>query len=214
MVSGIKFGQRTVLSSDPEMDREVPAMDFYLTFDGCLLSTGNKSRPEHVHKYRRRFHPQLKHLWDTDPTLNINPEAKEFGLKHRAESYARNGYNFVPLVERKWNYACSIDVLLLRPHGTGSILKSTDIDGQLATLFDALTMPRHADQLKGHETPGDDEKPFFCLLEDDSLITSAAVTTNVLLEETRDGMAGNAARGFIRARVHWPPKDLGYSVWA
>ena len=189
-------------------------MDFYLTFDGCLHSTGNKSRPQHVHDYRRRFHPQLKHLWETHPVLNINEAAKETALKIRSENYARNGYTFIPLVERKWNYACEIEVLLLRPHDNGSILKNMDIDGQLATLFDALTMPRHAEQLKGHENPPADELPFYCLLEDDSLITSVAVNTNALLEETRDGISGNAARGFIRARVHWPPRELGYAVWS
>ncbi len=50
----------------------------------------------------------------------------------------------------------------------------------MKTLFDALRVPEKKQLAK--ITPQDDENPFFCLLEDDALITGFCVTTDALLE--------------------------------
>ena len=56
----------------------------------------------------------------------------------------------------------------------------TDIDNRLKTLFDVLTVPDH-NQGYEHLTSADDEKPFFCLLSDDKLISKVTVQTDKLL---------------------------------
>ena len=189
-------------------------MDFRLTFDGCLMSTGSSSKPDHVHKVRRRFHPQLRHFWSVSPEMNISPEVRELE-KRRADAFRRGNYRFVPLVTREDRFLCVVEIMLLRPAPASSaVYQKGDLDGQIATLFGSLAVPRHLEQLKGNETPLNGEDPFYCLLEDDSLISGITVETGVLLEETRDGIADNAARAVIRVRVNWPPKDLGYSRWA
>ena len=49
---------------------------------------------------------------------------------------------------------CVVDILLLRPMmAASSVLQKGDIDGQIATIFDAPTKPMHLEQLKGIETP-------------------------------------------------------------
>lgn len=209
----LAFGRRVVLATDPDIKNWVKALEFRLTYDGCLLSTGNTSRPDHVHRIRRRFHPQLRRLWDVEESLNLNEGTKT--IRGTLEKkFERNGYNFVPVSVRDYGWVCALHILLLRPKPLSrAILSASDLDGQLATLFDALSMPRHADQLRGNETPQEDEKPFYVLMEDDSMVTDLSVETGILLEETRDGIDRNAARAVITANVHWPPRDLGWSKW-
>ncbi len=42
-------------------------------------------------------------------------------------------------------------------------------------------MPKEPTELPKKDIPGVDENPFFCLLEDDNLITKISVSTNRLL---------------------------------
>ena len=56
-----------------------------------------------------------------------------------------------------------------------------DIDNRLKTLFDALRAPKNATEIPKGAVPGPDEDPFFCLLEDDALITAVSVETERLL---------------------------------
>ena len=57
-----------------------------------------------------------------------------------------------------------------------------DIDNRIKVLFDGLKMPETVSDLGGLPLESD-ENPFFCLLEDDSLITSVTITTDRLLLE-------------------------------
>jgi threonine synthase len=55
-----------------------------------------------------------------------------------------------------------------------------DIDNRIKVLFDALRMPKIG-EFDAETPPAPDEAPFFCLLQDDSLITEIKVTTDRLL---------------------------------
>jgi hypothetical protein len=52
----------------------------------------------------------------------------------------------------------------------------------MKTLFDALRVPNFA-ELPNDEIPADHEEPFYCLLQDDALITTLAVRTDEWLEQ-------------------------------
>jgi hypothetical protein len=82
--------------------------------------------------------------------------------------------------------ACSLDILFLRRDPPGKIVSGGgDIDNRIKVLFDALRMPQACNEIDG--APGVGEDPFFCLLEDDSLITRVSVTTDrLLLPKTDD----------------------------
>jgi hypothetical protein len=108
-------------------------------------------------------------------------ERFDFGIKATGMKWSRAGYEFVPLVTDDMALRCSLHVLLLRPEiGQKYILQRGDVDGQIKTLFDALRMPKNLDET-GKVAPQADESPFFCLLEDDRLITEVRVTTDRLL---------------------------------
>jgi len=75
------------------------------------------------------------------------------------------------------------------------------MDNRLKTLFDALALPCHASQLGKYTVPSDGEVPFFCLLEDDSVITKASVETDTLLEEVSAPPDPNDCRLVITVRI-------------
>ncbi len=52
------------------------------------------------------------------------------------------------------------------------------MDNRIKTLFDGLKMPREAQDLGPYLTPAVGEDPFYCLVEDDRLITSVSVETD------------------------------------
>jgi len=87
----------------------------------------------------------------------------------------------VPIVTKAGGYSCSLRILFLRRDNPGHLIASGgDIDNRLKVLFDGLRMPDTVGELGALPLEAD-ENPFFCLLEDDSLITSVTVTTDRLL---------------------------------
>ena len=64
--------------------------------------------------------------------------------------------------------------------------QSGDLDNRIKTLFDALKIPREASALPSDAKPDEDQKPFFCLLQDDSLITKFSIEADRLLEPVQD----------------------------
>jgi hypothetical protein len=71
--------------------------------------------------------------------------------------------------------------------------------GRHFVLFDALRMPSNCDEVDGK--PEDDDDPFFCLLEDDRLITEVRVTTDRLLTPLASGENRNDVRLIIHVRT-------------
>ena len=194
-------------------------MEFRLTYEGQLKSDGS---PKHKHEIRRAFHPQLRALWDMHPYLKTAPASVEASAgpnrkfervndslrEHHALSYARLGYNFVPLVTKDLSLSCGLDILFLRPSMPGEIMKSGDLDGRLKTLFDALRLPDTVGELGGYTTPQEDEKPFFVLLQDDKLITHISIRTDTLLQPTSPGAGVNDARLVIAINIQ--PVNMGW----
>lgn len=195
-----------VILADPEWDDILETvMEFRLTYEGPLqASTGNQPRSRNKHQLRRVFHPQLKRLWEEHPVLKNRP-AENGTHDSLAESLAKNfsrcGYNFVPLVNKGLWLTCGLDILFLRPESPGQVLKSGDIDNRLKTLFDALRMPHSRGELGGYEAPNDDEQPFYCLLEDDSLVSKVTVDTDTLLEDVKDERGKNLGFKDAAARL-------------
>ncbi len=76
---------------------------------------------------------------------------------------------------------------MLRPEPSGTIItQAGDIDNRLKTLFDALRIPQNEGELPKESAPDISEDPFFCLLEDDMLITSVSVKTDRLLTPVKN----------------------------
>jgi hypothetical protein len=95
---------------------------------------------------------------------------------------------------------CGLEILFLRPDQPGDKGWAGDIDNRLETLLDALRIPEANEQYHLRK-PDADEQPFFCLLEDDKLITKVSVETDQLLERTGGLRDNNDTRLVITVRV-------------
>jgi len=69
-----------------------------------------------------------------------------------------------------------------------------DLDNRLKTLFDALRRPTNTKEFGGYDRPDESENPFFCLLEDDALVTKVSVESDVLLEAVKSGYNTHSTR--------------------
>jgi hypothetical protein len=195
-------------------------VEFRLTYEGPLYAASNSGsrRVRHKHEIRRIFHKQLRIFWDGHPFLNkaivIDPE---IGYSHSprvplkddlGKKYARCGYNFVPLVTPDLTVSCRLDILCLRPGRPGEIIQSGDLDNRIKTLFDALRIPENGDELGGYTEPQEDEKPFYCLLSDDRLISHVSLETDLLLAPTSAEPDENDVRLIIRIELR--PEVIGW----
>ena len=193
---------------------EAGAVEFRLTYGGPLRADTRSARDIANHKQdlRKCFHRQLARLWVERPHLKASfvGGEEEFGigfggLDNRMEELAarfqRNGYRYVPLVTKDLEVSCAVDILYLRHGPVGHIIQRQDIDNRIKTLFDALKMPGDLQDLGNHISPSDGEDPFFCLVEDDSLITALSVQTDLLLEPPSEPTTSNDARLLITVTI-------------
>jgi hypothetical protein len=142
------------------------------------------------------------------PEGAIRPATTVTELQSRHSCY---GFNFVPLVTSELSLLCGIDIPMLRNGRPGDIVIAGryggDIDNRIKTLIDALSIPSaNEDYVK--LTPQEDEMPFFCLLEDDKLLSKISVETDQLLEDIEGG-SENDVRLTIRISVR--PYDV--NLW-
>jgi hypothetical protein len=163
-------------------------MEFRLVYKGILSSNGFK---EEKQKIRKEIHAQLKKLWNQEPLINADKELigdKEpdddsrriWGVGNHIKNIGT--FKFVPLISRATKWIAELDILFLSQEEAGQMIKNNgDIDNRLKTLFDALRTPQSENEVPKGDSPTDDEKPFFCLLEDDKLITKVSVTVDQLL---------------------------------
>jgi len=159
-------------------------MEFRLTYSGKLKSKSS-TKAKVTQELRRAFHPQLKVLWDQVPLSDVKnyvkpgqPESRDDGLLVTQIGE----FHFASLVSDRWSMIAEIDILFLRPSPPGALVgHGGDLDNRIKTLMDGLRVPSQSEIPKG-DKPGEGELPFFCLLQDDALVTSLAVRTDRLLQ--------------------------------
>jgi hypothetical protein len=189
-----RYGDLRQVDSSSDADtilaafRGSPAfMRFRLVYDGDLPAGGNGGkRIEHKWRLRREFNRQLKGLWVTHPALigrGVFIEHATVGWMPLAvnEPVSVGGRSFVPLVRKSLALTCELDILFLRNDAPGSVVTASggDLDNRIKTLFDGLTVPNAPNALDAPEAA--DAEPFYCLLEDDKLVSSFSVRTDRLL---------------------------------
>ena len=152
-------------------------MGFRLVYDGLLKSNrgvGDK------HELRRHFHLQLQELVNRKTMEHF----KRMLLVNRAQATLLQvgDYNFVALITAKLQNVADLHITLLTPEEPGrAVTQAGDLDNRLKTLLDALRAPKNCGEIPKNSTPSEYESPFFCLLEDDALISGLSVTTDRLL---------------------------------
>ena len=172
-------------------------VQFRLVYRGPLHPAGHLYSRKEKHAIRQHFHKQLVELWRQNSFLRSRAQteiATESGTRRFldliADDHERCGYRFVPLVTKAHGIAASVDILFLRRGSPGHILgiggTGGDIDNRLKVLLDAMKMPSECSEMPPGSTPQADENPFFCVLEDDSLIAEVSITTDRLLTPQED----------------------------
>lgn len=160
-------------------------MEFRLVYEGPLHGQG--ARSPHKWEIRRALHPQLQRLWQEQPLRDV----ADVLLQGTPAPEARNvlvdkdGLRFAPLVTRKLDLYAELSVLLFRQQPRGTLITDGgDLDNRLKTLLDGLRIPRGANEGRQGTPPEDEPNPFFCLLEDDSLVTKVSVESEQFLRAT------------------------------
>ena len=179
-------------------------MRLTLHYRGLLVPN---AKPQAKLDLRRHFHPQLKKLWQQKPLS----EAPEFLTPGSDACFLKTlgPFTYVPLVSAHMDSVAELSVTLLRPEAPGNLLThSGDIDNRLKTLFDSLSMPAHLNQVPADALPQSGEDPFFCLLQDDSMVTNVSVRAEQLLEpDISPGYVD--AFIFVRTRTTRPTYNNG-----
>lgn len=161
-------------------------MRFRLLYAGPLKANGGPGDKQAI---RRQLHPQLMQLWQQKPlSYFAEPNSQHNYLDPSPADpghtliFPVGPFQFAALVSERINLICELQVLFLRREEPGSVVtQGGDIDNRIKTLLDALRFPKNASELPTGDQPGLDEAPFFCLLEDDNLITRLDVVTDRLL---------------------------------
>ena len=155
-------------------------MHFTLIYTGDLKAN---ARPNDKHNLRKAFHSQLKVLWQQEPLVNLKEYYDNSKPSTKVNLNRKVGlFRFIPLVSPDFDLVCELHIFMLRPEPPGALItQGGDIDNRLKTLFDSLRIPKNEGELPTDVTVDPDEDPFFCLLEDDNLITSVSVKTDRLL---------------------------------
>lgn len=194
-------------------------MEFRLVYEGSLKASGNKAT--HVsekHSIRKQIHKQLAQLFECNPVLKYwktNPNTLGGNstdgtvpyLDYLADTFSRCGYRFVPLVHRGEHMVCSLNILFLRRENPGDlILPGGDVDNRIKTLLDALRMPETCNEIVGG--PEASENPFFCLLQNDSLVTQLKVNTDRLLVPLKDNQHPNEVVLIIKVKIGFTERTL------
>ncbi|MGB8681568.1 MAG: hypothetical protein WCD12_01670 [Candidatus Binatus sp.] len=183
---------------------------FTLTYDGPLPSGGNSSHLPIKQRIRQTLHPQIRSVWRNHPAFDEDELLKAM-VENEDRFINRGRFTFIPIVRRYLHLFCEIDILLLRREAPGAIVHRGDLDNRLKILFDALRAPNDPSELKGLRYPRPKGKavkldghvyppPFFCLLEDDALITGVKVDTAQLFEPLKRGTE-NHVRLVMRVSV-------------
>lgn len=209
-----------------------------MSYEGPLFATQGDpkngqpdKRAPHKHDIRRCFHKQLKQLWATNRFLKDHRmvASNRFGIQKYpngnidlgsvsdldepmseviANLYRENGYRFLPLIREEMSLLCSLDILFLRRDLPGSVIEAGDLDNRIKTLIDALRRPKNGLELAGNETPATGEDPFYCLLEDDKLVTALRVETDTLLDPPTGAKVDDMRKVRLVITVDIKPFDI------
>lgn len=158
-------------------------MEFTLIYEGPLRANGSVKDKQIL---RRAFHQQLHELRSQPPFSQERESGfvTNYGEPQEPQRFQNlSGFTFVPLVSTYLRAIAELDIIMLRPEPPGSIVtQSGDIDNRLKTLLDSLRIPQNEQEIPSGDSPKENENPFFCLLEDDNLITKITVSTDRLLK--------------------------------
>jgi hypothetical protein len=192
----------------------VDEVNFRLTYDGPLKAASqSETRREEKQAIRRSFNSQLHQLWRNKPVLSSQVLTSPDNFTALLAGFKRGEFNCYPIVRSDLHLVCDLDILFLRRENPGQLLREGgDLDNRIKTLFDALRIPQDDNEVRGF-TPAPEESLFFCLTEDDKLITGFRVTTDRLLEPAKTEAEKNNVRLIVQVEIkatRLTQENMGY----
>lgn len=197
------------------------------------IPTSKGGHPDIKQVIRTQFHEQLRNLWDWTPRLkairgNGLPlgEAKSRGIylepKYANERFygghlrSRPNLNFYPLVTYRCGWECRLDIRFLIRQDRIDTVDPTigDIEKRIPILLDALRIPQEDTHIVGDLNQLEQSfNPYYCLLEDDSLIASLSAETLPLLNTPRDPDIEPDMDEVVHVGVMLTPRLNEFSEW-
>ncbi len=207
-----------------ELNHPVEFMRLTLTYEGPLhaASSGNP-RMQEKHLIRKAFHRQLADVFTDLPLIDSLNRWKALDAEKQSAPGPNESllcavdvgsYRCIPLVSKRLWTVCELDILFLRREPIGGIVNQAgDIDNRLKVLFDALRIPQNSTELPADARPDSTETPFFCLLENDSLITGFRIDSERLLgplEPEKEANVKLVIQATVKVlRLTWGNLDFG-----
>jgi hypothetical protein len=152
-------------------------MQFRLLYEGELKANGDTRDKQML---RRCFHSQLKELVQCKPLESFR---RLVDTNHvRAKIIRVGAFKFVPLITEALQHVAVLNITLLSKEPVTVISQGGDLDNRLKTLLDALRAPKETKEIPAGDLPKPGEDPFYCLLEDDKLISGFSVINDRLLQ--------------------------------
>lgn len=167
-------------------------MEFRLIYEGSL--PGQNAKAADKHAIRQAIHPQLERLW-SEPPLSEMKSLLAFPAEPAKVSVVveRGPIRYAPLVTKALDLYAELAILMFRTQRRGRLITDGgDVDNRLKTLLDGLRIPRGSSEASGTASPSNGV--FYCLLEDDSLVTKVSVETEQLLR--------SVSPDFVLAIIH------------
>lgn len=189
-------------------------MDFRLTYRGPLKSKKSTSAKQ-TQALRRHFHKQLAVLWNSKLLMAAKKYVDPAKPRTPSDIYLLEkvgAFQFAPIVSQAhgWNTVAEIEILFMRPSEPGELIQhGGDLDNRIKTLLDGLRVPSVTEIPTGDQ-PALDEVPFYCLLQDDALITELAIKTDRLLTPATTNECELIIRTNVRATRKTMNNDI---VW-
>jgi hypothetical protein len=120
---------------------------------------------------------------DDDPYFQNGPDWAAIGAKYRFGEQ-----QFIPLVIGAMHAVCELDILFLRRETNESLITKPkdeyggDLDNRIKIFLDALRVPRASNEIPSNVRyeEWENSHKFFCLLEDDALITKLSIEADIL----------------------------------
>lgn len=219
---------------DPSSLDDGGAVEFVLRYEGPLPAAKGKQRHKEIKQNMRHiFRSQLADLWRQEGVLRhhldeMSTRGTSFGegtynpqtckvtitpgqkamFRHWHYAHVLQGFRFVPLITHGSGLVCKLDILFLREGHPGALIRSSgDIDNRVKVLFDALRMPHNKDEVPANAPPFTDN--FYCLLEDDDLITDINISTGRLLKDPLGGDPRSSDEALVILKVRTGVSQVG-----
>ena len=181
---------REIRNAIAELRRLDEAVKLILNYQGPLPTDSSTYALQAKNTLRATFHHQLAGFCVSEsrfmglleaadlPEAVLRGERLEYNTVHPGGHFyvTRGGRQWAPLITQSQHRFAEVHAVLQRRRKWGHVFTpGGDLDNQLKVVLDGLRIPQEDNETRGFPLPED--RRYFCLLENDALITDVRVQT-------------------------------------